>query len=108
MALVWFLVCKKESEKPLLRALVIAAAGLVLALVCSFFGGGAFGFSLTALVFLFAIGGFAGDKVLAEGGKAAKAVMWVFAALLILSFVLLIPFTFSVPLPAGLQTALFA
>ena len=80
----------------------------MLALVCSFFGGGAFGFLLTALVFLFAIGGFAGDKVLAEGGKAAKAVMWVFAALLILSFVLLIPFTFSVPLPAGLQAALFA
>ena len=108
VALVWFLLFKKESGKNVLRALVIAAAGLVLALVCSFFGGGAFGFLLTALVFLFAIGGFAGDKVLAEGGKAAKAVMWVFAALLILSFVLLIPFTFSVPLPAGLQAALFA
>ena len=107
-ALVWFLVLKKDYEKPVLRALVIAAAGLVLSLVCSFFGGGAFGFLLTALIFLFAIGGFAGDKVLAEGGKAAKAVMWVIAALLILSFVLLIPFTFSVPLPAGLQTALFA
>ena len=108
VALVWFLLFKKESGKNVLRALVIAAAGLVLALVCSFFGGGAFGFLLTTLVFLFAIGGFAGDKVLAEGGKAAKAVMWVFAALLILSFVLLIPFTFSVPLPAGLQAALFA
>lgn len=108
VALVWFLLFKKESGKNVLRALVIAAAGLVLALVCSFFGGGAFDFLLTALVFLFAIGGFAGDKVLAEGGKAAKAVMWVFAALLILSFVLLIPFTFSVPLPAGLQAALFA
>ena len=108
VALVWFLLFKNESGKNVLRALVIAAAGLVLALVCSFFGGGAFGFLLTALVFLFAIGGFAGDKVLAEGGKAAKAVMWVFAALLILSFVLLIPFTFSVPLPAGLQAALFA
>lgn len=107
-ALVWFLVLNKGIEKPALRALVIAAAGLVLSLVCSFFGGGAFGFSLAALVFLFALGGFAGDKVLAEGGKAAKAVMWVLLALLILSFVLLIPFTFSVPLPAGLQTALFA
>ena len=108
VALVWFLVLNKGIEKPALRALVIAAAGLVLSLVCSFFGGGAFGFSLAALVFLFALGGFAGDKVLAEGGKAAKAVMWVLLALLILSFVLLIPFTFSVPLPAGLQTALFA
>ena len=108
VALVWFLLSKKESGKNVLRALVIAAAGLVLSLVCSFFGGGAFGFSLAALVFLFALGGFAGDKVLAEGGKAAKAVMWVLLALLILSFVLLIPFTFSVPLPAGLQTALFA
>ena len=108
VALVWFLLSKKESGKNVLRALVIAAAGLVLSLVCSFFGGGAFGFSLAALVFLFALGGFAGDKVLAEGGKAAKAVMWVLLALLILSFVLLIPFTFSVPLPAGLQAALFA
>lgn len=108
VALVWFLLSKKESGKNVLRALVIAAAGLVLSLVCSFFGGGAFGFSLAALVFLFALGSFAGDKVLAEGGKAAKAVMWVLLALLILSFVLLIPFTFSVPLPAGLQTALFA
>ena len=108
VALVWFLVLNKGIEKPALRALVIAAAGLVLSLVCSFFGGGAFGFLLTALVFLFAIGGIAGDRVLLAGGKAAKAVMWVFAALLILSFVLLIPFTFSVPLPAGLQAALFA
>ena len=107
-ALVWFLVGKKQCEKPALRALVIAAVGLVLALVCSFFGGGAFGFTLTALIFLFAIGGFAGDQVLAEGGRAAKVAMWVIAVLLILSFVLLIPFTFSVPLPAGLQTALFA
>ena len=108
VALVWFLVGKKQCEKPALRALVIAAVGLVLALVCSFFGGGAFGFTLTALIFLFAIGGFAGDQVLAEGGRAAKVAMWVIAVLLILSFVLLIPFTFSVPLPAGLQTALFA
>lgn len=108
VALVWFLVGKKQCEKPALRALVIAAVGLVLALVCSFFGGGAFGFALTALIFLFAIGGFAGDQVLAEGGRAAKVAMWVIAVLLILSFVLLIPFTFSVPLPAGLQTALFA
>ena len=108
VALVWFLVGKKQCEKPALRALVIATAGLVLALVCSFFGGGAFGFTLTALIFLFAIGGFAGDQVLAEGGRAAKVAMWVIAVLLILSFVLLIPFTFSVPLPAGLQTALFA
>ena len=92
----------------MLRAIAIAAVGLAPSLVWSFFGGGAFGFSLTALIFLFAIGGFAGDKVLAEGGKAAKAMMWVIAALLILSLVLLIPFTFSVPLPAGLQTALFA
>lgn len=107
-ALVWFLVGKKQCEKPALRALVIAAVGLVLALVCSFFGGGAFGFTLTALIFLFAIGGFTGDQVLAEGGRAAKVAMWVIAVLLILSFVLLIPFTFSVPLPAGLQTALFA
>ena len=107
-ALVWFLVGKKQCEKPALRALVIAAVGLVLALVCSFFGGGSFGFTLTALIFLFAIGGFAGDQVLAEGGRAAKVAMWVIAVLLILSFVLLIPFTFSVPLPAGLQTALFA
>ena len=108
VALVWFLVGKKQCEKPALRALIIAAAGLVLALVCSFFGGGSFGFTLTALIFLFAIGGFAGDQVLAEGGRAAKVAMWVIAVLLILSFVLLIPFTFSVPLPAGLQTALFA
>ena len=108
VALVWFLVGKKQCEKPALRALVIAAVGLVLALVCSFFGGGSFGFTLTALIFLFAIGGFAGDQVLAEGGRAAKVAMWVIAVLLILSFVLLIPFTFSVPLPAGLQTALFA
>ena len=108
VALVWFLVGKKQCEKPALRALVIAAVGLVLALVCSFFGGGAFGFTLTALIFLFAIGGFAGDQVLAEGGRAAKVAMWVIAVLLILSFVLLISFTFSVPLPAGLQTALFA
>ena len=108
VALVWFLVGKKQCEKPALRALVIAAVGLVLALVCSFFGGGSFGFALTALIFLFAIGGFAGDQVLAEGGRAAKVAMWVIAVLLILSFVLLIPFTFSVPLPAGLQTALFA
>lgn len=108
VALVWFLVGKKQCERPALRALVIAAVGLVLALVCSFFGGGSFGFTLTALVFLFAIGGFAGDQVLAEGGRAAKVAMWVIAVLLILSFVLLIPFTFSVPLPAGLQTALFA
>ena len=108
VALVWFLLSQKESGKNVLRALVIAAAGLVLSLVCSFFGGGAFGFSLAALVFLFALGGIAGDKVLAEGGKAAKALMWAIAALLILSFVLLIPFTFSVPLPAGLQAALFA
>ena len=107
-ALVWFLVGKKQCEKPALRALVIAAVGLVLALVSSFFGGGSFGFTLTALIFLFAIGGFAGDQVLAEGGRAAKVAMWVIAVLLILSFVLLIPFTFSVPLPAGLQTALFA
>ena len=107
-ALVWFLVGKKQCEKPALRALVIAAVGLVLALVSSFFGGGSFGFTLTALIFLFAIGGFAGDQVLAEGGRAAKVMMWVIAVLLILSFVLLIPFTFSVPLPAGLQTALFA
>ena len=108
VALVWFLVGKKQCEKPALRALVIAAVGLVLALVSSFFGGGSFGFALTALIFLFAIGGFAGDQVLAEGGRAAKVMMWVIAVLLILSFVLLIPFTFSVPLPAGLQTALFA
>ena len=108
VALVWFLVGKKQCEKPALRALVIAAVGLVLALVSSFFGGGSFGFTLTALIFLFAIGGFAGDQVLAEGGRAAKVMMWVIAVLLILSFVLLIPFTFSVPLPAGLQTALFA
>ena len=108
VALVWFLVGKKQCEKPALRALVIAAVGLVLALVCSFFGGGSFGFTLTALIFLFAIGGFTGDQVLAEGGRAAKVAMWVIAVLLILSFVLLIPFTFSVPLPAGLQTALFA
>lgn len=108
VALVWFLVGKKQCEKPALRALVIAAVGLVLALVSSFFGGGSFGFTLTALIFLFAIGGFAGDQVLAEGGRAAKVAMWVIAVLLILSFVLLIPFTFSVPLPAGLQTALFA
>ena len=108
VALVWFLLFKKESGKNVLRALVIAAVGLVLALVCSFFGGGSFGFTLTALIFLFAIGGFAGDQVLAEGGRAAKVAMWVIAVLLILSFVLLIPFTFSVPLPAGLQTALFA
>ena len=108
VALVWFLVGKKQCEKPALRALIIAAVGLVLALVCSFFGGGSFGFTLTALIFLFAIGGFAGDQVLAEGGRAAKVMMWVIAVLLILSFVLLIPFTFSVPLPAGLQTALFA
>lgn len=108
VALVWFLVGKKQCEKPALRALVIAAVGLVLALVSSFFGGGSFGFTLTALIFLFAIGGFTGDQVLAEGGRAAKAAMWVIAVLLILSFVLLIPFTFSVPLPAGLQTALFA
>ena len=108
VALVWFLVGKKQCEKPALRALVIAAVGLVLALVSSFFGGGSFGFALTALIFLFAIGGFAGDQVLAEGGRAAKVAMWVIAVLLILSFVLLIPFTFSVPLPAGLQTALFA
>ena len=54
VALVWFLLSKKESGKNVLRALVIAAAGLVLSLVCSFFGGGAFGFSLAALVFLFA------------------------------------------------------
>ena len=107
-ALVWFLVGKKQCEKPALRALVIAAVGLVLALVSSFFGGGSFGFTLTALIFLFAIGGFTGDQVLAEGGRAAKVAMWVIAVLLILSFVLLIPFTFSVPLPAGLQTALFA
>ena len=107
-ALVWFLVGKKQCEKPALRALVIAAVGLVLALVSSFFGGGSFGFTLTALIFLFAIGGFAGDQVLSEGGRAAKVMMWVIAVLLILSFVLLIPFTFSVPLPAGLQTALFA
>ena len=108
VALVWFLVGKKQCEKPALRALVIAAVGLVLALVSSFFGGGSFGFTLTALIFLFAIGGFTGDQVLAEGGRAAKVMMWVIAVLLILSFVLLIPFTFSVPLPAGLQTALFA
>lgn len=108
VALVWFLVGKKQCEKPALRALVIAAVGLVLALVSSFFGGGSFGFTLTALIFLFAIGGFAGDQVLSEGGRAAKVMMWVIAVLLILSFVLLIPFTFSVPLPAGLQTALFA
>ena len=108
VALVWFLVGKKQCEKPALRALVIAAVGLVLALVSSFFGGGSFGFTLTALIFLFAIGGFTGDQVLAEGGRAAKVAMWVIAVLLILSFVLLIPFTFSVPLPAGLQTALFA
>ena len=108
VALVWFLVGKKQCEKPALRALIIAAVGLGLALVCSFFGGGSFGFTLTALIFLFAIGGFAGDQVLAEGGRAAKVAMWVIAVLLILSFVLLIPFTFSVPLPAGLQTALFA
>ena len=108
VALVWFLVGKKQCEKPALRALIIAAVGLVLALVSSFFGGGSFGFTLTALIFLFAIGGFAGDQVLSEGGRAAKVMMWVIAVLLILSFVLLIPFTFSVPLPAGLQTALFA
>ena len=112
VALVWFFLQKKdekrEGEKTALRALVIAGAGLVLSLICSFFGGGAFGFTLMALVFLFALGGFAGDRVLSGGQKAAKVMMWVFAAVLILCFLLLIPFTFSVPLPVGLQTALFA
>ncbi len=112
VALVWYLVSgKKEgdekSAKVALRALVIAAAGLLLSLICSAFGGGAFGFLLTALFFLFAIGGTAADRVLVSGGKAAKVMMWVFVALLIIAFVLLIPFTVSIPLPAGLQTALF-
>ena len=111
VALVWYLVSgKKEGDekraKVALRALVIAAAGLLLSLICSAFGGGAFGFLLTALFFLFAIGGTAADRVLVSGGKAAKVMMWVFLALLIVSFVLLIPFTVSIPLPAGLQTAL--
>ena len=111
VALVWCLVSKKQdakSEKTVLRALIVLAAGLLLSLVCSAFGGGSFAFLLMALIFLFAMGGIASDRVLVSGGKAAKAVMWVFAALLIIAFVLLIPFTFSVPLPAGLQAALFA
>ena len=110
VALVWCLAKKEKDEragKVTFRALIVSAVGLVLTLVCSFFGGGSFAFLLMALVFLFVMGAAAANRVLISGGKAAKTAMWVFVALLVAVFVLLIPFTVSIPLPAGLQTALF-
>lgn len=91
------------------RVAIVFVVGSVLSLICTFLGDALLG-TAGVLFFLFALAAFSVNTLLNENGGTAKvmkklAIVWL--VLLAIEFVLLIPFTFSIPLPASFMTQIF-
>ncbi len=95
----------KETRK-LVRSLAIPLAGVGLSLIAAIFASQTVLFLAIAYACGYLLAGGA-LSVLGEKSTLAKVLFFVGLGLLLVQFFLLVPFVFSIPLPAAWQTALF-